>query len=389
MINVDINLTKPADNELEITTIGPGFNNGESVVVHFGYGKWMIIDSCMANNEVLPLAYLSAIGVSFDDVKTVICSHWHKDHYLGLSDVLRSCKNSEFKIGKIGNFQNFVQYILMLNEIETYKAGGWREFEKCLDALANVGQRKPKYIFHDQLIESDDNVQIDIHCLGPSDYALEQFDSLLLNINPHKPEDVKTAALSENMVSLSVTISYDDQSILIGCDTEVNRKNKYMIYDCSEDCDASKETGWCEIMQNSKILKRNSPFSCVKIAHHSSVTGYCPKFWNENVKKDSLIGVTTIFKTSLGENLPHRDMLNKYHTHCSSQYITCGEELSKQITDVLPSDETIRDITKLVVPGIVVCRWSPDDKEWKQYTFGSATEVTDDFVNAYHQTINN
>lgn len=46
------------------------------------------------------------------------------------------------------------------------------------------------------------------------------------------------------------------------------------------------------------------PFSFVKIAHHSSVTGYCPKFWEEDVVTENLVGVTTIFKTSKGENLP-------------------------------------------------------------------------------------
>ena len=42
MKNINIDLVKPSDKELEITTIGPGFNNGESVVIHLGNGKWMI-----------------------------------------------------------------------------------------------------------------------------------------------------------------------------------------------------------------------------------------------------------------------------------------------------------------------------------------------------------
>ena len=387
MKNINIDLVKPSDKELEITTIGPGFNNGESVVIHLGNGKWMIIDSCKANGEVLPLAYLDAIGVSCDDVKTVICSHWHKDHYLGLAEILRSCKNSEFKIAKIGNFKNFVKYVFMLNEIETNKAGGWKEFEKCLIALKEVGQRKPKYIFHDQLIEDNDQIKIDVHCLGPSDYAMEQFDSLLLQIDPKDPKEEHTKALEENMTCLSVTVSYDGQAVLIGCDAEVNRRDKYSMDDCTDDCEDAKETGWCEIMHNSIILKRNSPFGCVKIAHHSSVTGYCPKFWKELVKKDALIGVTTIYKSSNSENLPHKDMLSQYHTHCTHQYITCGLEQNVQPTEVFPGDDTILDITKQDLPGIVVCRWSPDEKKWKRYTFGAAAEVTGEFLKNYHKNL--
>lgn len=101
---------------------------------------------------------------------------------------MRSCKNSEFKIAKIGNFKNFVQYVFMLNEIETNKAGGWKEFEKCLIALKEVGQRKPKYIFHDQLIEDNDEIKINVHCLGPSDYAMEQFDSLYCKLTRKIPK---------------------------------------------------------------------------------------------------------------------------------------------------------------------------------------------------------
>lgn len=385
MKNVEINLPKPADDEIEITTIGPGFKNGESVVVHYGEGNWMIIDCCKANDEVLPLAYLAAINVSPDKVKTVICSHWHKDHYMGLHEVLRICKNADFKIAKIGNFSNFVQYVLKANALQTNSAGGWKEMEKCLDALKNVGKRRPHFLFHDQLIECN-TIGINMHCLGPSDEAMEAFDSLLLKIDIHNLEKENLDILKENMTSLSVTLSYKGQSALIGCDTEVNRNGKYNVYDCRCDCSVAKSAGLCNVVHESNVFKNLAPYNFVKIAHHSSVTGYCPKFWEEDLIDENLIGVTSIFRTSKGENLPKKDMLQKHNSYCAHHYITCNR-VENGSAPQISGDIDIIDITEEDIPGIIVCRWNPRDGVWKQFLFGSAIEVDEDFLNKYHSDI--
>lgn len=386
MKNVEIDLLKPADDEIEITTIGPGFKNGESVVIHYGDGNWMIIDSCKANDEVLPLEYLSAINVSFDNVKVVVCSHWHQDHYLGLHDILQKCKNAEFKIGKIGNFSNFVQYILKANALQTNRADGWKEFEKCLDALETIGKRKPQYLYHDQLIDYNDKVDINLYCFGPSDEAMNAFDKLLVNLDISNPQEIKLNELKENMVSLSVTLSHKKNSALIGCDAEVNRSNKYAIYDCRCDCDKAKATGFCNVIHESKVFARLIPFSFVKISHHSSVTGYCPKFWEEDVKNEILIGVTTIFKTSKGENLPQKDMLTKHQLHCAHHYITCNKTENKPMPQ-MDNNEDIMEISEDDFPGIVVCRWNTTNGETSRFLFGSAIEISDDFLDKYHNDV--
>lgn len=384
MKNVEINLAKPADDEIEITTIGPGFKNGESVLIHYGEGNWMIIDSCKANNEVLPLEYLSAINVSLDNVKTVICSHWHKDHYYGLHDILRNCQKADFKIAKIGNFSNFVQYLLKANEIQTNMASGWKEFEKCLDVLERFGQRKPKYIYHDQLIDSCDKYDVNLHCLGPSDEAMNAFDQLLVRIDVNNPKEEKLNILEENMTSLSVSLSYNDQTALIGCDAEVNRKNKRALYNCRCDCNEAKISGLCNVIHDSRVFSKLIPFNFVKIVHHSSVTGYCPKFWEEDVDDKNLIGVTSIFKTNNGENLPQKDMLQRHQSHCSHHYITCNK-LENDTSLLTNTNDAVIEIKENDTPGIVVCRWNPNDKEWSSYVFGSAIEVNDDFINMYHR----
>lgn len=384
MKNVDINLKRPEDDEIEITIIGPGYKNGESILVHYGEGNWMIIDSCKANNEVLPLEYLSAIKVSPENVKSVVCSHWHQDHYLGLHDVLQACYNAEFKIAKIGNFSNFVQYILKANAIQTNIASGWKEFEKCLDVLEHVGRRKPKYIYHDQMIEYNDTIGSRLYSLGPSDEAMNTFDQLLVHIDINNPQEQKLEELKENMTSLSVTLDYKGQAALIGCDMEVNRKEKYLIYDCRCDCDIAKSMGFCNVVHESLVFSKLKPFSLVKIAHHSSVTGFCPKFWEEDVVNDKLIGITSIFKTSQGENLPNKDMLKKHQAFCAHHYLTCNRIPNGSSVTI---DKDVVDVTEEDFPGIVVCRWCPQNPEWRVFVFGSAIEVDADFLKKYHSDI--
>ena len=82
-------LHKPQADELEITTIGVGGFEGEAIVVHFGNGKWGIIDSCKSQSgENLPLLYLDTLEVPWSDVSVIICTHWHSDHINGLSEII-------------------------------------------------------------------------------------------------------------------------------------------------------------------------------------------------------------------------------------------------------------------------------------------------------------
>lgn len=83
--------------------------------------------------------------------------------------------------------------------------------------------------------------------------------------------------------------------------TKINVKSKRFLFLTS--CESPLNKGGSEGVWKYRWL-RLIPFSFVKIAHHSSVTGYCPKFWEEDVVTENLVGVTTIFKTSKGENLP-------------------------------------------------------------------------------------
>ena len=87
----------PKVDELEISLFGPGY--GESILLHIGDGKWIIIDSCIdkKSNQPAALNYLKNIGVDpSKDVKLVVATHWHDDHIRGLGRIVEECTEATF-----------------------------------------------------------------------------------------------------------------------------------------------------------------------------------------------------------------------------------------------------------------------------------------------------
>ena len=76
----------PCTDEVELTLLGPGY--GESVVVHIGQGRWVIVDSCITDaREPQALDYLLSIGVDpAAAVTLIVATHWHDDHIRGMAN---------------------------------------------------------------------------------------------------------------------------------------------------------------------------------------------------------------------------------------------------------------------------------------------------------------
>ena len=96
MVGIATKILPAGPDEAEVTLIGGSAGFGESIVVRYSNDEWAIIDSCVDSitQTCLPIAYLVDIGVKVkEQVKYVICTHWHDDHIRGLHDVLEACSN--------------------------------------------------------------------------------------------------------------------------------------------------------------------------------------------------------------------------------------------------------------------------------------------------------
>ena len=87
----------PRDDVVEISVFGPG--RGESIAVHLGDGRWIIVDSCIqkGTKDIPVLNYLSRIGVEVErQVQLVVATHAHDDHFAGISRIFEACVAADF-----------------------------------------------------------------------------------------------------------------------------------------------------------------------------------------------------------------------------------------------------------------------------------------------------
>ena len=385
--SIQFNLPVPDADELEITVLGPGTSSGESIVVHIKDGEWIVIDSCTCGNRVLPLYYLKdLLHVPLTNVSMVICSHWHLDHVQGLPAVLNECPNAELYIAQAGDFKGVLNHILDMAGLDTIDSRVWTIFDECLTELSNNQRPKPHYLGHNEPVFTPKQGPVEMNALGPSDEMFRLFTTSLANITPENPKVSEIENLEGNMCSLALSMKYVGQRILLGGDMEVGRNDRYDHTKCSTTCGAHAATGWCDVIENSKVLPLHRPYTFVKLPHHSSVTGYCPEIWKKHMNNP--VGVTTAFDCGNSEDLPHKDMLELYKNHCKSLYITYGNDAVKEIEEehemkpAIEGIEVLEEVKETI--GIVVSRWKSGEEDWKVYTFGEGHLVDEEYLKNYH-----
>lgn len=93
-------LVRPAADEVQITVLGQ--QEGESIVVHLGDDRWVVVDSFRGRwpgeegTCVAPLRCLEALDVNVDRVSAIVLTHLHEDHCLGIETVVEACRPAWF-----------------------------------------------------------------------------------------------------------------------------------------------------------------------------------------------------------------------------------------------------------------------------------------------------
>src|SRR6516225_10111580 len=102
----------PRSDELELSVFGPGI--GESLVVHLGWGSWMVVDSCMneARDKAVALDYLEQLGIDVaSQFKLIVVTHWHDDHIRGISQLLGVARSAIFACSAALNNEEFMTLV--------------------------------------------------------------------------------------------------------------------------------------------------------------------------------------------------------------------------------------------------------------------------------------
>jgi ribonuclease BN (tRNA processing enzyme) len=325
MIDIKLDKIKPNENELEITLLGAGSNAGESIVVHLASNQWMVIDSCKSEGEVLPLYYLKHKDINLENVAFVICTHWHKDHVRGLSEVIKECTKAKLVLPAFFSDNKHVFRAMVWDSV-TKQSVVASELHKCWQIIdERTGPlREAAYLGpRDELktVEKD-GIKVVVRSFSPSDHMKKVYDILLAKSTF---EEMANADFEANMCSSVIDITTDNArlSVLLGADIEANRAHEN-DFGCKGTCNDCFEMGWCNIIVENEKLKERTKYNYIKAAHHSSVNGYCPELMDTKVDKENTIITTTAFENKAGVRLPKAAMLQQYKSKVDNYFITAS-----------------------------------------------------------------
>lgn len=381
-------LTIPNNDELEVTTIGVGGFEGESIVIHFGNGKWGVIDSCKSKDgHNLPLLYLNTLKVPLGDVVIIVCTHWHSDHINGLHEVIQTCPNAQFYYPVVGQKNNLLKYLIK-GDLAQGTSSVWREFLNCLNA---AGKARTNYGSLDRIVYDQGN-GTQLIALSPSDKMLNEMHKILATFDASDSDlkRINETLITPNMCSTALILSTTDTCILLGADLEANRNKRKDIRSCVGNCAVRWEKGWCNVIQKSATFGTKQ-VTYFKLPHHSSNTGYCEEVWTKNVVSPS-VSVSTVFVNNAGVKLPKKDMLVLYRGLTSEMFLTSTGPKKKDKSGKGKSkldqnkSEKLKSIAVMNEEKGVICSRKKPGEPWVTTLLGTAVHVDDSFIKQYQDS---
>ena len=300
----------PAVDEIEITVFGPGY--GESIVVHVGSGRWLVVDSCkqISTNRTVALHYFDRIGVDpSEQVDLVLISHWHDDHIRGASEIVMKCEKAEICVSGALTEKEFLRYLSVYctNRMSPFGTGV-DEFNSILSEIRHKKRKahqggEDKRIMHYRGSEFPHGARCEVWTLSPSDFQVSQSQVRFMNLIPEMGKTSRMAIPGgENNHSVAVWICIGDMNIILGADLEVT---------------ADERAGWHAVVESKN--RPDGEVGFFKVPHHGSKNGHHEKLWTEILEKDVNAVVTPWNK---GSGLPTDTDLNRLRKNTPNLHVT-------------------------------------------------------------------
>jgi beta-lactamase superfamily II metal-dependent hydrolase len=359
----------PFSDILEVTLIGTGGGYGESIVVHLGNKQWIIVDSCInpITNVSLPLEYLKNLGVDLkNDVKLIVCTHWHDDHIQGLSQIIKECINAKFCYAIATDKTKFLQALSLDYEKaeNTATASSTKEFGKCL-YITTERKQQIKYAVCDKILYSDFSNEVQVISLSPSEYALSEYNKEIATLfNQYASSNLKyDSFLSPNLRSVVLFIKAGKQRVLLGADLETVNDKRH---------------GWLNILFESQSIDGKA--SLFKISHHASENGYRSEIFTKLLIENPISKLTPWNRNI---KLPDESMINKYRSHSSQLYMTSPvisskpKKRNKTIEKIINRQKSYKLNEIKFQDGIIRSRikLAQETADWNVSLFGTAFQI--------------
>jgi hypothetical protein len=357
----------PDADVIEVSIFGPG--KGESVLVHLGHGKWIMVDSCIdaQDGSITAINYLERIGVSIDsDVIMILGTHAHDDHIAGISRALDSCKAAFFACSSALTGEDFISILAEDFQAELgLRKSAYSEYRKILNIvdarrIAAGGRRFLKRAVENlPLIDETwrDGSRIKVTALSPSHEAVTRALKILASASivvegkPRRP-----FRGDPNEFSVALWIECFDKTMLLGAD----------LLKGPSGC------GWAGIL--SEFTPANAA-SLFKVPHHGSPNADHPDVWNR-LLEDNPVALLAPFSGGR-RPLPDKADVDRIIKRTANAFITASPVLTP------PRDTTrhykanlgnlaINPREQLGKMGQVRARSKVGQRDWEIQLFGPA-----------------
>jgi hypothetical protein len=263
----------PDPEEVEVSIFGPG--KGESVVVHLGHGKWIVVDSCINQKTgVVPaLDYLVNLGVAVkSDVLMVLGTHIHDDHIAGISHMFGECDNAFFACSSALMGEDFVSLLEQDFQAEfDLRKSAYSEFRKIYEIADERRKSSPGRRFLKRAVEDLPLLELSsggnepyavVRALSPSHEAVTRSLQRLAQVTVMKGKPRQPFRGDPNECSIALWIQALDKVLLLGADL----------------LKGSSGYGWAGILSE---FKPTTQASLIKVPHHGAPNADDPEVWSQ------------------------------------------------------------------------------------------------------------
>lgn len=308
-----MNLTPPANDEVELSVFGRGY--GEAICVHVGDSEWVVVDSCINPTTAQPaaLTYLRSIGLNPSDVvRLVVVSHWDDDHIHGLGQIVIECDEATVSCSAALRREDILAFVLNQEDARGALGSGLDEFRSILMSVRERGRNVVWAKANLPLHPIPPGERPRVVALSPSDDAFQRSIESLIEAAAGSAITIPRryrAPEGPNGASIAASIQNDDITLLLGADLEVSK---------------NAETGWDAVLKYSKPAAKAS---IVKVPHHGSVGAHHAEMWQE-LLDDDVVAIVSPWARG-AKFLPTAEDLNRMRALCRELYLTAPPALTR------------------------------------------------------------
>jgi len=277
-------ISTPLLDEIEVSLFGPG--KGESVVIHLGDGRWMVVDSCTDQRagSIPPLDYLLALGVNVaTQVDLVVATHAHNDHFAGISKIYEASRQAKFVLPAAATTEEFAAFVALDETLQgTLRQSAYSEYRAVMDVAdsrqsASKGLRQLKFAVQDRMLLSRAPTAtcpaITVRALSPSDEAFNRAQTSHAARSYEVDAPRRVLDIDPNLLAVALWIECGERAILLGAD----------LLNGPAGC------GWGAVLGSFSPARTASLF---KVPHHGSPTSHHDRVWATLLGEDPVAVVT-------------------------------------------------------------------------------------------------